>query len=174
MPTTPIAPVSVRVPILLAAAGLALAPAGAFGQGDPLGEPFPAVFELASLLASEGGDGSLGYVIHANESRDRFGASVVRAGDFDGDGIDDFVVGAPHGRAGGLPSTGAAFVVFGTPHLVPPERAAEEIYGGGGVVLYGQRGPGSLPSAGGGRWPTSAISMATGSTTWPSGRTNSA
>jgi hypothetical protein len=44
----------------------------------------------------------------------RLGTSVAPAGDVNGDGIDDLVVGAPRYDAGNRTNTGAAWVVFGT------------------------------------------------------------
>ncbi|UYV13812.1 MAG: hypothetical protein NCW75_05880 [Phycisphaera sp.] len=81
---------------LLVAAGFALA-AGrvlAQGGGDPLAEPFPDVFELSSLLPSEGGDGSLGFVLEGTHESEHVGIAVGRAGDMNGDGVDDVVVSA--------------------------------------------------------------------------------
>ncbi|MCF2872882.1 VCBS domain-containing protein, partial [Octadecabacter sp. G9-8] len=57
-------------------------------------------------------DGSGGFVINGMAIRDRSGFSVSGAGDVNGDGLDDFIVGAygddPNGE-----SSGASFVVFG-------------------------------------------------------------
>jgi hypothetical protein len=44
----------------------------------------------------------------------RLGAAVAPAGDVNGDGVDDLVVGAPRYDAGKRTNTGAAWVVFGT------------------------------------------------------------
>ncbi|MEO1279050.1 MAG: FG-GAP repeat protein, partial [Planctomycetota bacterium] len=101
--------VPVRIPVLLAAAGLGLAAARAFGQGDPLGEPFPAVFELSSLLPASGGDGSLGFVLVSSRSDVGLGVTVDAA-DVDGDGIDDVVAGSI-----GQLSSGSVYVIFGVP-----------------------------------------------------------
>ncbi len=43
---------------------------------------------------------------------DWFGFSVAAAGDFDGDGSDDFIIGAP-GRSLGATDNGAAYVIYG-------------------------------------------------------------
>lgn len=95
-----------------AASPLALA-LGCALCGTACAGPFPAVFDLASLQPEHGGDGRAGFVLTSAMSGQP-GESVAAAlvADFDGDGIDDFVLGAPdlhNPQAIG----GAAFVVFG-------------------------------------------------------------
>jgi hypothetical protein len=72
-------------------------------------EGFGAVFELGSLA---GGDGSEGFVMNGIDTYDFSGSSVSEAGDVDGDGIDDLIIGArgadPNGRF-----SGQSYVVFG-------------------------------------------------------------
>ncbi|HBK90256.1 MAG TPA: hypothetical protein DDZ68_01155, partial [Parvularcula sp.] len=63
---------------------------------------FPANFALSSL------NGSNGFQISGAAAGDDAGFSVSRAGDVNGDNIEDFIVGAP--SAGGK---GEAYVVFG-------------------------------------------------------------
>ena len=55
--------------------------------------------------------GEAGFRIDGAASSDGAGASVAGAGDMNGDGLDDLLVGAPGG--GLLVSSGAAYVVFG-------------------------------------------------------------
>ena len=108
MPTTPIAPVPDPTRVLLAAAGLALAPAAAIGQGDPLSEPFPAVLELMDL------DGTIGFKIAGEEPRDRIGSALAPAGDINGDGIDDIIIAGSDITSYGVPYFRATVhVVFG-------------------------------------------------------------
>jgi len=64
---------------------------------------FAATLDLSSL------DGSNGVVLTGGERRD-IGTSVASAGDVNGDGIDDVIVGAP----GLLSTSTGGFVVFGT------------------------------------------------------------
>ena len=64
------------------AAALALAPSAAHAQ-------FPASFDLSML------DGTNGFVINGTEQHDNSGVSVSGAGDVNGDGIDDVIIGAP-------------------------------------------------------------------------------
>ncbi len=64
---------------------------------------FPAVFELSSL------DGTNGFVINGVDQFDASGRSVSSAGDVNGDGIGDIIIGAPGTDIG----SGESYVVFG-------------------------------------------------------------
>lgn len=70
--------------------------------GDDEGLPNP--LNLSAI------DGSNGFVIVGVESYDESGASVSAAGDINGDGIDDLIIGAPYASYG----DGAGYVVFGS------------------------------------------------------------
>ncbi|MCP4384113.1 MAG: hypothetical protein GY798_22335, partial [Hyphomicrobiales bacterium] len=69
------------------------------------------VIDLTALSAAEG------FIIQGDEGFDRAGdeagSSVSSAGDVNGDGFDDLIVGAPDGDDGGG-SAGEAYVVFGS------------------------------------------------------------
>ncbi len=73
---------------------------------------FAAVFELSSLLPAGGGDGSEGFVLNGIDANDNSGRSVSAAGDVDGDGIDDLILGVFRGDPNGVLS-GESYVVFG-------------------------------------------------------------
>lgn len=62
---------------------------------------------LAELALSDG------FSILGDSSRDGAGRSVSGAGDVNGDGIDDLIVGAPFGDDGGS-NAGEAYVIYGT------------------------------------------------------------
>ena len=53
-----------------------------------------------------------GFIIQGDAAGDQAGFSVASAGDINGDGFDDLVVGAPYGDDGGT-NAGEAYVVFG-------------------------------------------------------------
>ena len=74
---------------------------------------FPAVFPLASLLPGTGGDGSAGFVLNGIDAYDRSGRSVSAAGDVNGDGIGDLIIGAWSAAPGGRVRAGESYVVFG-------------------------------------------------------------
>ena len=67
----------------------------------------PSVIELSAL------DGLNGFQINGEAGFDRSGRSVASAGDVNGDGFADLIVGAPNASPNGLYS-GASYVVFGT------------------------------------------------------------
>ncbi len=85
--------------------------AGAFGRSVTTtvqGEgTFPRqVIDLTGLTAADG------FIIQGAGTNDQTGRSVSGAGDVNGDGFADLIVGAPSGDNGGL-SAGEAYVVFG-------------------------------------------------------------
>ena len=76
---------------------------------DPLAAPFPETLEVTAL------DGRLGFAFSTDDSATGVGFSLANAGDVDGDGLDDVIVGAPGG--GGR---GTAFVIFGRAGTTAP------------------------------------------------------
>jgi hypothetical protein len=74
----------------------------------------PAGVSLAgSVEVRSGRTGSLLYRINGEEPAAYFGRSLAALGDIDGDGFDDFGVGAPAASAEGFPERGSAFVFSG-------------------------------------------------------------
>ena len=69
-------------------------------------------FELADLTTGAVTDPASGFVINGNSEEDYSGFSVSGAGDVNGDGLDDLIVGSPGSDPNGELS-GASFVVFG-------------------------------------------------------------
>lgn len=65
------------------------------------------VIDLTTLSAAQG------FIIQGDTAGDFAGFSVCDAGDVNGDGFDDIIVGALYGDDGG-PSSGEAYVVFGS------------------------------------------------------------
>ncbi|BAY76285.1 putative outer membrane adhesin [Nostoc linckia NIES-25] len=74
-----------------------------FGKSSSFG----ASFDLSSL------DGSNGFVINGINAGDGLGISVSSAGDFNGDGFDDVIIGAPNADPNGQSNAGSSYVVFG-------------------------------------------------------------
>jgi len=92
------------------------------GSASPttVADSFPAVFPLASLLPGRGGDGSTGFVLRGIAARDRSGHAVAGAGDVNGDGIDDLLIGGEYANPHGRTYAGESYVVFGTRKAFPP------------------------------------------------------
>ena len=77
--------------------------------GKPSGQSFAATLNLSAL------DGTNGFSIDSASSNDRAGYSVSSAGDVNGDGVNDILIGARYADSAGQGSRGAAYVVFGKP-----------------------------------------------------------
>ncbi len=77
---------------------------GAVGLGSS------GVFELSGLSGIDG------FMINGIDDSDHSGHSVARAGDLNGDGIDDLVLSAPFADTNGS-SAGESYVIFGAPDL---------------------------------------------------------
>lgn len=68
---------------------------------------FPPIVELSSL------NGSNGFRMIGEALQDNLGASLSAAGDLNGDGIDDLIVGASRASPNGINNAGRAYVIFG-------------------------------------------------------------
>ena len=77
-----------------------------FGKDTATAGAFPANFELSSL------DGTTGFKLSGVVAGDVSGRSVSAAGDINGDGVADLIIGAVLARPNGLQS-GASYAVFG-------------------------------------------------------------
>jgi hypothetical protein len=97
-----------------------------FGQSSG----WPAYFDLRTLK------GSNGFVVEGVNVGDMLGNSVSTAGDINGDGITDFIIGAEYISAG----KGGAYVIFGKNTIVPAPIPISFIIVGsiiGGAILGG-------------------------------------
>jgi hypothetical protein len=86
-----------------------------------------------NLAAIESGTG--GFVINGTDERDRAGRAVSDAGDVNGDGLDDLLIGAYSDDPNGQQS-GNAFVIFGKTDGTRVELATVEA-GSGGFAING-------------------------------------
>jgi hypothetical protein len=108
-----------------------------FGKGDG----FDADVELAGL------DGSSGFTINGVNRYDYLGASVSSAGDFNGDGIDDIIIGAPQAKIFNGLDTGQSYVIFGKADTFVSSLDVTDLNGTNGFVIDGDQIGGSLGSS---------------------------
>src|ERR671933_272579 len=69
---------------------------------------FGPTFNLSTL------NGSNGFAINGIAANDQSGYSVSSAGDVNGDGFDDLIIGAPGASRNGIILAGQSYVVFGS------------------------------------------------------------
>ncbi|QSJ16083.1 FG-GAP repeat protein [Nostoc sp. UHCC 0702] len=98
-----------------------------FGNGSS----FDASLDLSSL------DGSNGFVINGIDAFDFSGSSVSSAGDFNGDGIDDLIIGAYRADPNGQRDAGSSYVVFGTSSSFSASLDLSSLDGSNGFVING-------------------------------------
>ena len=82
-------------------------------------------------------DGSNGFVINGIDERDRSGFAVSRAGDVNGDGIDDVIIGARDAAPNGKSGAGESYVVFGQRSGFSSTLELSELDGSNGFVING-------------------------------------
>ena len=88
---------------------------------------FPAVFNLSTL------DGDNGFGLYTLNPGSYSGESVASAGDVNGDGFDDLIIGAP----GSVISAGAGYVVFGKAGGFDAQTYFQDLNGANGFRLDG-------------------------------------
>lgn len=91
---------------------------------------FPSVLELANL------NGTNGFAINGIQIGDQLGTSVSGAGDVNGDGLQDFIIGASAADPNGL-SSGQAYVLFGRQGGFPNNFNVSALRGGDGFRING-------------------------------------
>ena len=91
---------------------------------------FDSSFELSDL------DGSNGFVINGIDEGDFSGRSVSGAGDINGDGFDDIIIGADRADPNGIENAGESYIVFGNSEF-DPSLELSNLDGSNGFVLNG-------------------------------------
>ena len=99
-----------------------------FGSTDP----FPASMNLSAL------NGSNGFRLDGEAAGDNSGRSVSGAGDINGDGVDDLIIGADSAYPNGLGNEGASYVVFGSMGGFPASMDLSALNGSNGFRLDGE------------------------------------
>ena len=92
---------------------------------------FSLFFDLSSL------NGTNGFTISGTNQYDSAGFSVSDAGDINGDGIDDVIIGAPSADVAGTSNAGKSYVVFGSTSGFTTNLALSNLDGSNGFVLNG-------------------------------------
>jgi hypothetical protein len=108
---------------------LTLAISMALVMGSASAEFGPTI-ELSSL------NGTNGFALNGANAGDESGASVSVAGDINGDGLDDLIIGAPY-ATGGAAYAGKSYLVFGSQSL-PDPLYLSTINGTNGIVIVGE------------------------------------
>ncbi len=85
-------------------------------------------------------NGNGGFFIRPDQTGQGLGGAISSAGDVNGDGIDDMIIGASRDNAGG-PSSGAAFVVFGKADTSEVRISDIRNENGGGFIIKGAGNP---------------------------------
>lgn len=83
-------------------------------------------------------DGDNGFAVLGGFEQDRTGYSVGAAGDFNNDGVDDFMIGAPNKTQNGNAEAGEAYLIYGIDGGFPAAFSLANINGGNGLVFRGQ------------------------------------
>jgi hypothetical protein len=107
-----------------------------FGKTSGAAVDLSAIGGVSVSQLNSGFTGTGGFVIHAEAQNDRSGISVSHAGDLNGDGLADLLVGAWLGDPNGVSDAGRSYVVFGKTDTRIVELA--RINRGGGFTIDGQ------------------------------------
>ncbi|WP_392536135.1 hypothetical protein [Nostoc sp. C117] len=92
---------------------------------------FDAQLNLSTL------NGTNGFAINGINAGDRLGFSVSSAGDVNGDGIDDLIIGAPDADPNGSYNSGQSYVVFGSKEGFDAQFNLSTLNGTNGFVING-------------------------------------
>ena len=90
---------------------------------------------MTVILPDQQGDSQ----ISGEQSGDYAGRAVSRAGDFNGDGIADFLIGANRANGpDGTPSVGISYLIFGRPNGFPDLLNLSQLNGRNGIRFVGE------------------------------------
>ncbi len=115
------------------------------------GKTNTATINLSSIAAGTGG-----FVINGDYDRGYSGHSVSSAGDVDGDGLDDLIVGAPGHTTKSDHPEGKSYVVFGKKDNTNAVNLSSVASGSGGFVINGKDTPNTTGQSNSGRSVSSA------------------
>jgi len=119
------------------------------GHGDLIiGAPQVGTFGSGYFEVRSGADGSLIMAFGGFHAGSRYGWSVAAAGDFDGDGVPDVIIGAPSATPplAPFPASGAAQVISGA-----TQQVLATLFGPGGGSGFGRSVGGGVDADGDGR-----------------------
>lgn len=117
---------------------------GAYGVGDTSA---PSAGKSYVIFGSESGfdstvdlsslDGVNGIILSGESGEDWSGYSVSAAGDVNGDGLDDVLIGAPYADHNNQSGAGEAYIVFGSTETFDPNLNLSELDGTDGIIFRG-------------------------------------
>ncbi len=93
--------------------------------------------EFAPLVNLNQLNGSNGFVINGTQIEERSGISVDGAGDINGDGFDDIIIGASGASANGNNAAGKSYILFGSNQAFPASFNLAELNGNNGFIFNG-------------------------------------
>ncbi len=102
-----------------------------FGSDEENGLPHP--FNLIDI------NGENGFVINGENDGDESGRTVSSAGDVNGDGVDDLIIGAYKADSDGRPNTGKSYVVYGSKIEFPSQLNLSTLDDENGFVINGKK-----------------------------------
>ena len=111
----------------------------AAGNGNTAATQATQVFDSrTSIELSDVADGNGGFVINGEAAGDYSGYSVSSAGDVNGDGLSDLIIGAYGADPNDVGAAGKSYVVFGQKENNSPIELSDIADGNGGFVINGE------------------------------------